>query len=160
MGIVHSGLLAVALVASPSFVEVAPEDPQPVQKVITLDVELKDPFRAYALGLVPFGSEAACNYVGTSRLTWSPPFALKDASTWQFVGDLAFVGGYYLLNTLARSQSSPATADAMRYGAWVSLAMLPLVHYWAYGPYWGKQAADFNREQLERAGFKDQANWR
>ena len=122
-------------------------------RTINLPVELKDPYMAYSIGLVPFYSAAAATYVGTTRLSWDPPESLKTASTNQFLADLTLLAGGIVLLGLSGPTQNPGLALA----SLVSFVAIPFSHSTFYGPFWGDKAAEFNRSEMREAGFTAEA---
>lgn len=128
------------------------QQPIYVMRTTNLPIELKDPFTAYSIGLVPFYSIGAAYYVGTTRLQWDPAPALKVSAMTQTLLDLALLGaGLYL--TSRSTTEPPATTATFTTGGVAALAAIPLTHLWFYAPFWGQHAVEFNRKRLEQEGF-------
>lgn len=128
------------------------QQPLFVMRTTNLPVELKDPFTAYSIGLVPFYSIGAANYVGTTRLQWDPDPGLKFSAVTQTLLDVALLAaGIYLYQR--STVEAPTTATGFTTGGIGALAAIPLTHLWFYGPFWGQQAVEFNRKRLEQEGF-------
>ncbi len=122
-----------------------------VMRTTNVPVELKDPFTAYSIGLVPFYSIGAANYVGTTRLKWDPDPGLKFSAVTQTLLDVALLAaGIYLYQ---RSTTEPTTSATFLSGGVGALAAIPLTHLWFHAPFWGQQAVEFNRKRLEQEGF-------
>lgn len=122
-----------------------------VHRTTNLPVELKDPFKAYSIGLVPFYSIGAASYVGTTRLKWDPDPALKFSAMTQTLMDAALLAaGIYLYQ---RSTGDPTNSSMFLAGGIGALAAIPLSHLWIYAPFWGQNAVEFNRKRLEQEGF-------
>jgi hypothetical protein len=132
------------------------QQPATTPRTINLPVEMKDPYTAYAIGLVPFYSTAAATYVGTSRLSWDPPANLKNAGTNQFLADLSFVAAGLLLAGVAGATNNPAVGMA----SIATFAIVPVSHSLFYAPYWGDRAVEFNRTKMRDAGFFEEARGR
>lgn len=120
--------------------------------VVALPLDLKDPYTAYSLGMIPFGSTIAARYVGTRRLSWRIDDELNGAATRQALLDWGLlVGGAAILGI-----SSAMPYGAQGQGAFIGAAAIvaiPVTHWLLYAPYWGEQAVVFNRAELSRHGF-------
>lgn len=138
---------ALALTAAPALA--APTADEPVELRVTLPVDLKDPFVAYSLGLVPFGGPWAAAYVGTSRVQGSPgPTHLLTGWAYNAI-DLGVLAG---IAVLAAQPVTPGSSPSLL--PYLAVAALPLAHMAWFGPYWGGEAARFNRDAVLKAGFK------
>lgn len=155
---IHRNVATLAAI-SMTLVAVPPalaQQPVATPRTINLPVEMKDPYTAYAIGLVPFYSTAAATYVGTSRLSWDPPAHLKNAGTNQFLADLSFVAAGAVLAGVAGATNNPALGVA----SIATFAIIPVSHSLFYAPYWGDRAVEFNRTKMRDAGFLEEANKR
>ena len=120
--------------------------------VVSLPLDLKDPYTAYGLGTIPFMSNLAASYVGSTRLAWRPNEALAGAATNQGLADWGMlVGGLGLLG-LAQGLPYELRGQGLFVGV-AALAGIPLAHGLIYGPWWGDQAVEANRRELARHGF-------
>jgi len=128
------------------------QQPIYVMRTTNLPIELKDPFTAYSIGLVPFYSIGAANYVGTTRLKWDPDPGLKFSAMTQTLMDFALLGAGIYLYQRATTEA-PATTATFYSGGAAAFAAIPLTHLWFYGPFWGQRAVEFNRQRLEQEGF-------
>lgn len=141
----------VATPAAPSPTPTAAPAARP-SMVVALSLDLKDPYTAYSLGLIPFGSTIAARYVGTRRLSWRIDDELNGAATRQALMDWGLlVGGAGILGLAAAmpygSQSQTAFLGA------AALLAIPFTHWAMYAPFWGEQAVGHNRAELTRHGF-------
>lgn len=119
-------LSALSILAAP--LPAMAQQPIFVMRATNLPVELKEPFTAYSLGLIPFFSIGAANYVGTTRLKWDPDPGLKFSALTQTLTDAALlVAGIYLYQ---RSSTDPTNSTAFLAGGVGALAAIPLTHFW------------------------------
>lgn len=144
--------LAAALMVSTAMPAQAQQVAAPT-RTINLPVELKDPYTAYSVGLVPFYSHAAASYVGTSRLSWQPSEKLSNAANTQILGDIGFLAAGVLLAGAGVVGNSPGLSIA----SLVSFIAVPISHVAFYAPFWGQEAVRFNIKQMTDSGFASQA---
>lgn len=141
---VLAGLLAIGIIAAST-----PAQANTSAGTVSLPVELKDPYQAYSLGLIPFGGTVAASYVGTHRLSWKTPDHLQSAANASLLMDVGILlGGGFI------AAGNPSNAPAINL---LTLAALVGAHVFWFAPYWGDRAVDFNRSELQRNGFKVQA---
>ena len=126
-----------------------PAGPAPV---VTLPLDLKDPYTAYSMGLFPFASTVAARYVGTTRLSWRIDDELGGAATRQTLMDWGLlVGGGAILGLSAAMP--PGSQGQVAFVGATALLAIPLSHWLMYAPFWGEEAVRFNRAEMRRHGF-------
>lgn len=134
-------------IASPAYADVGV-----ASREVTLPVELKDPFVAYSLGLVPFYSMAAANYVGFSRLSGTCEPGAASTGFGQFALDVGLVvAGSWLMAQGGANAAQSAQAAPLLGGA--CYLAIPVAHMFLFAPGWGNRAAMFNRASIELAGY-------
>lgn len=139
-----AGLLAIGIIATST-----PAQANTSAGTVSLPVELKDPYQAYSLGLIPFGGTVAASYVGTHRFSWKTPDHLQSAANSSLLVDAAILfGGAFF------SAANPSNAPAISF---LTLGALVGSHMLWFAPYWGDRAVDFNRSELKRNGFNVRA---
>jgi hypothetical protein len=149
------GLVAfTAQMLAPS-AALAADVPSPAREV-TLPVELKDPFIAYTLGLVPLYATGPAYYVGISRVNGELPPNVAWASAFQDYGDLALAAGGFGLARLSVGKT-PVEAEPLIFASAFCYALIPVLHFMYYGPHWARMAASFNKSSLELHGYKREA---
>lgn len=137
---------------APSARPVGPKSAGPVA-VVALPLDLKDPYTAYTLGMLPFASSVAARYVGTSRLSWRIDDELSGAATRQTLMDWGLlVGGTGIIGIGAASPSNLQGQFAFLGAA--ALLAIPFSHWLLYAPYWGEEAVRLNRAAMTRHGFE------
>lgn len=130
----------------------SPAAPARPAAIVTMPLDLKDPYTAYSLGLIPFGSTFAARYVGTRRLSWRVDDELNGAATRQALMDWGLlVGGAGILG-LSAAMPYGGQGQTAFIGA-AALLAIPLTHWAMYAPYWGEQAVGHNRAEMTRHGF-------
>ena len=133
--------------------------PQAPGTVLAVPVELKEPYLAYSLGMIPFFTMNVANYVGTDRLSWKPAQPLADVAWRQGLTDWGLLLAGTTLFALTGGAPEAVRGQGMFLGL-TALVAIPASHLWIYAPWWGEQAADFNRRQLLRYGFPaEPASW-
>ncbi len=120
--------------------------------VVAMPLDLKDPYTAYSLGMIPFASTVAARYVGTRRLSWRIDDDLNGAATRQVIMDWGLLVGGAAVLGLSASMPYGTQGQGAFVGAAAILA-IPVSHWLLYAPYWGEQAVSFNRAELTRHGF-------
>ncbi|MGE5707142.1 MAG: hypothetical protein ACM3YO_02320 [Bacteroidota bacterium] len=137
--------------------------------VITLPVETKDPFTAYSLGLIPFSSYSAANYVGTTRLSWQPSAGLRMAAFFQNTVDIAlFISAITCFQRASQAVNQTTgcsvyginqTDSSLAYysyltGYLASVIAIPVSRLLWHAPYWGNAAVEQNKRVLLENGYK------
>lgn len=163
--------IAISLsLATPVFAE--PQQQKPVSNTLyVLPKEIKEPYAAYVMGILPFNSYAAARYVGATRTSSEIPIHLEEAARNQLFTDLGLTAGglalgavlgsvfysasrskRYAENEAARFNSDAPDVAAQQAGMGLGLVLpllaIPIAHVLWYGPFWEKAATDFNKKQL------------
>lgn len=120
--------------------------------VVALPLDLKDPYTAYSLGMIPFASSLAARYVGTHRLSWHISDELSGAATRQALMDWGLLVGGAAIMGFTTAMPYNMQGQGVFVGAGALLA-IPVSHWLLYAPYWGEEAVRLNRGELARHGF-------
>ena len=151
----HAPFVAIATAAGlmmPATVPAFAQQTSEPARTINLPVELKDPYTAYTVGLIPFYSYAAAAYVGTSRLSWNPSDEMTNAATNQMLVDLGFLAAGIVFAGAGVATNNPG----LNIASVVSIVAIPFCHVATYAPFWGQEAVRFNKKQMADSGFASQ----